>query len=89
MSPLERILEGKSKDLGGFCVTRILPVAQRRHVGPFVFYDQMGPAQFNPGEGINVRPHPHIGWRPSPICLTARWTIATVWACTRPSIRVM
>ncbi|WP_022701895.1 pirin family protein [Oceanicaulis alexandrii] len=61
MNPLERILEGKSKDLGGFCVTRILPVAQRRHVGPFVFYDQMGPAQFNPGEGINVRPHPHIG----------------------------
>ena len=61
MSQLERILEGKSKDLGGFSVTRILPMAQRRHVGPFVFYDQMGPARFHPGEGIDVRPHPHIG----------------------------
>ena len=61
MSALERILEGKSKDLGGFSVARILPVAQRRHVGPFVFYDQMGPATFQPGEGIDVRPHPHIG----------------------------
>ena len=61
MSALERILEGKSRDLGGFSVARILPMAQRRHVGPFVFYDQMGPAQFEPGEGIDVRPHPHIG----------------------------
>ena len=61
MSQLERILEGRSKDLGGFSVSRILPMAQRRHVGPFVFYDQMGPARFKPGEGIDVRPHPHIG----------------------------
>ena len=61
MSSLERILEGKSKDLGGFSVARILPVAHRRHVGPFVFYDQMGPAHFKPGQGIDVRPHPHIG----------------------------
>ncbi|HCR94409.1 MAG TPA: hypothetical protein DIV98_05635 [Oceanicaulis sp.] len=61
MSSLERILEGKSRDLGGFSVARILPVAHRRHVGPFVFYDQMGPARFKPGQGIDVRPHPHIG----------------------------
>lgn len=61
MSALERIISGKSKDLGGFSVARVLPMAQRRRVGPFVFFDQMGPAQFKPGAGIDVRPHPHIG----------------------------
>lgn len=49
------------KDLGGFSVRRILPSAERRMVGPFVFFDHMGPAEFPPGEGIQVRPHPHIG----------------------------
>jgi len=49
------------KDLGEFTVRRVLPAAQRRMVGPFVFFDHMGPAQFPPGSGIAVRPHPHIG----------------------------
>lgn len=49
------------KDLGGFSVRRILPSAQRQMVGPFIFLDHMGPATFAPDEGINVRPHPHIG----------------------------
>lgn len=49
------------KDLGGFTVRRILPSAERRTVGPFVFFDHMGPAEFPPGKGIAVRPHPHIG----------------------------
>ncbi len=49
------------KDLGGFSVRRILPSAQRQMVGPFIFLDHMGPATFASGEGINVRPHPHIG----------------------------
>ncbi len=49
------------QDLGGFQVGRLLPAAQRRNVGPFIFLDRMGPAQFAPGEGIDVRPHPHIG----------------------------
>jgi len=49
------------RDLGeGFQVRRVLPSAQRRMVGPFIFFDQMGPAYFTAGQGINVRPHPHI-----------------------------
>ena len=49
------------RDLGGFSVRRLLPSAARRTVGPFVFFDHMGPADFAPGTGIDVRPHPHIG----------------------------
>ncbi|XBQ15185.1 MAG: pirin family protein [Oceanicaulis sp.] len=61
MSAVERIIRGRSKDLGGFSVARVLPFAKRRQIGPFVFFDEMGPARFNPGTGIDVRPHPHIG----------------------------
>ena len=55
------LLSSKTKDLGGFSVTRILPHAKHRMVGPFIFFDHMGPAHFPAGSGINVRPHPHIG----------------------------
>ena len=56
------LIDGRQHDLGdGFVVRRLLPVLQARHVGPFVFYDHMGPAQFAPGRGMDVRPHPHIG----------------------------
>ncbi len=58
---VELIIEPKAKDLGGFSVRRVLPSRQRRMVGPFIFFDHMGPAEFPPGEGIAVRPHPHIG----------------------------
>jgi redox-sensitive bicupin YhaK (pirin superfamily) len=58
---VELLIEGRSKDLGGFSVRRVLPSPMRRTVGPFIFFDEMGPADFPPGEGINVRPHPHIG----------------------------
>src|SRR6266850_5632258 len=52
----------RARDLGdGFTVQRVLPAAQRRMVGPFVFFDQFGPVEFAPGRGIDVRPHPHIG----------------------------
>lgn len=61
MSTIELIIEPRTQDLGGFTVRRLLPFAKRRHVGPFVFLDHMGPAQFPPGHGIDVRPHPHIG----------------------------
>lgn len=54
-------LSGQLKDLGGFTVARILPQIARRTLGPFVFLDEMGPARFAPGTGIDVRPHPHIG----------------------------
>ena len=58
---IELQIEPKSKDLGGFTVRRVLPARARRMVGPFIFFDHMGPAEFPPGEGIQVRPHPHIG----------------------------
>lgn len=55
------LLAPQSRDLGGFQVSRMLPNAQLRSVGPFVFLDHMGPTEFPAGEGIEVRPHPHIG----------------------------
>jgi redox-sensitive bicupin YhaK (pirin superfamily) len=58
---IETIIVPRPRDLGGFTVARVLPAAERRMVGPFVFLDQMGPADFAPGSGIDVRPHPHIG----------------------------
>lgn len=58
---LTRIIEGRTRDLGGFEVKRVLPAPGHRMVGPFIFFDQMGPARFAPGTGIDVRPHPHIG----------------------------
>jgi redox-sensitive bicupin YhaK (pirin superfamily) len=55
------VVEPSSKDLGGFRVRRALPSIKRRMVGPFVFLDHMGPAIMDPGKGLDVRPHPHIG----------------------------
>ena len=55
------IISARPKDLGGFSVRRILPYATHRMVGPFIFFDHMGPATFAPGQGMDVRPHPHIG----------------------------
>jgi redox-sensitive bicupin YhaK (pirin superfamily) len=58
---IEMVIESQRKDLGGFEVGRVLPFAKKRMVGPFVFLDHMGPAAFEAGQGIDVRPHPHIG----------------------------
>ena len=58
---LSLVIEGRARPLGGLDVTRLLPVRERRAVGPFVFLDHMGPVMFAPGSGIDVRPHPHIG----------------------------
>ncbi|MCP3137576.1 pirin family protein [Pyxidicoccus xibeiensis] len=59
---LEHLIVAPTKDLGdGFEVRRALPSARRRMVGPFIFLDQMGPAVFRSGHGLDVRPHPHIG----------------------------
>lgn len=60
-SSLQTIVVPRTSDLGGFEVRRALPSAQQRSVGPFVFLDQMGPALFPAGAGMDVRPHPHIG----------------------------
>src|SRR5258706_10561223 len=57
---IETIIAGRQRDIGGFSVARLLPAAARRRVGPFVFFDHMGPAQLAPGQGMDVRPHPHI-----------------------------
>jgi len=62
MDHTPRLIEGRRHDLGdGFTVRRLLPALLARHVGPFVFFDHMGPADFAPGKGMDVRPHPHIG----------------------------
>lgn len=57
----ELILQARVADLGGFSVRRVLPSRQRKTVGPWIFFDEMGAAHFPAGQGINVRPHPHIG----------------------------
>ncbi len=60
-SPVEAIINGRERDLGGFKVKRVLPSAGKRMVGPFIFLDEMGPVEFLTGQGMDVRPHPHIG----------------------------
>jgi redox-sensitive bicupin YhaK (pirin superfamily) len=60
---LELVIEQRRRDLGGFTVGRVLPFAKRRMIGPFVFFDRMGPVDFPRGipRSVDVRPHPHIG----------------------------
>jgi len=58
---VELIIEPQEKDLGEFTVRRVLPAPEKQMVGSFIFFDHMGPAEFPPGQGIQVRPHPHIG----------------------------
>jgi redox-sensitive bicupin YhaK (pirin superfamily) len=55
------VIPGRPRDIGSLTVRRVLPSMQRRLVGPFIFWDHMGPESFEPGHGIDVRPHPHIG----------------------------
>lgn len=58
---IDHIIVPRTRDIGGFEVRRVLPSVKKRMVGPFVFFDQMGPNTFPSGEGLDVRPHPHIG----------------------------
>jgi redox-sensitive bicupin YhaK (pirin superfamily) len=58
---LEMVIVPRARDIGAFEVKRALPYMKRRMVGPFIFLDQMGPADMAPGTGMEVRPHPHIG----------------------------
>ncbi|MEL7117170.1 MAG: pirin family protein [Pseudomonadota bacterium] len=58
---IDTVIIPRARDLGGFEVRRALPAPQRQMVGPFIFFDQMGPAEFLPTKGMDVRPHPHIG----------------------------
>jgi hypothetical protein len=75
-------IDARPRDIGGFSVRRLLPSPARRLVGPFAFFDHMGPVALAPGAGMDVRPHPHIG-----TCSKARSRTETVWARTRPSAR--
>jgi redox-sensitive bicupin YhaK (pirin superfamily) len=61
MPLVQRVLEPRPRDLGDFSVRRLLPAPGLQTVGPFIFFDHMGPADFGPQQGVNVRPHPHIG----------------------------
>lgn len=58
---MAKALTAVEHDIGGLFVKRLLPNQQKRMVGPFIFFDQMGPSKFSAGQGINVKPHPHIG----------------------------
>lgn len=58
---VELVIGSRAKDIGAFEVRRLLPASERQRVGPFIFFDHMGPAQLEPGPGMAVRPHPHIG----------------------------
>jgi hypothetical protein len=58
---IETVIVPRARDLGGFEVRRALPSARRQMVGPFIFFDQFGPVLMKTGQGIDVRPHPHIG----------------------------
>ena len=59
-SSIKSILKPREKDIGEFSVRRALPFVQQRAIGPWVFFDHFGPVKFEPGQGMNVRPHPHI-----------------------------
>ena len=61
ISQIETLIIPRVRDLGDIVVRRVLPSSRRQMVGPFIFFDQMGPMEFRPGEGLDVRPHPHIG----------------------------
>jgi redox-sensitive bicupin YhaK (pirin superfamily) len=58
---IDIVIVPRARDLGSFTVRRVLPSKQRQMIGPFIFFDQMGPAEFLLGAGMDVRPHPHIG----------------------------
>ena len=58
--PIALVIEARPRDLGGFGVRRALPSGRRRMVGPFIFFDHLGPTALPPGRGIDVRPHPHV-----------------------------
>ncbi len=61
LSNLNLLIESKAKDVGGMLVRRTLPSIDKRMVGPFIFFDHMGPVDFEIGNGLDVRSHPHIG----------------------------
>jgi redox-sensitive bicupin YhaK (pirin superfamily) len=61
MSNINLVIEERPRNIGNFMVGRLLPFKDKRMVGPFIFIDHMGPADLEPGENLNIGPHPHIG----------------------------
>src|SRR5262245_66522446 len=61
---IDLVIVPRSVDVGHFAVRRALPHVNRRMVGPFIFFDHFGPAEFHAGQGIDLRPHPHIRLAP-------------------------
>ncbi|MDT1062877.1 pirin family protein [Paracoccus sp. CPCC 101403] len=61
LESIETLIVPRARDLGSFEVMRALPAPKRQMVGPFIFFDQAGPAEFLTGQGVDIRPHPHIG----------------------------
>ncbi len=57
---IQKVISPHVQDLGGFEARRLLPNDEQKMVGPFIFFDHLGPANFPPGKGVDVRPHPHI-----------------------------
>mgnify|MGYP001627871868 CR=1 FL=1 len=77
---IETVIIPRARDLGGFEVRRALPAPRRQMVGPFIFFDQAGPAEFVTGQGIDVR---ISAWAPSPISMRASSSTAIPSAPTR------
>jgi redox-sensitive bicupin YhaK (pirin superfamily) len=85
---IDRIINKRTRDLGGgFEVGRVLPFAKRLMVGPFIFFDQMGPVDFAPGipHELDVRPHPHIGLPTVTYLYSGAITTAAALASSRRS----
>src|SRR3954466_10729263 len=84
-SGIELVIVPRAHDLGGFEVRRALPARERQMVGPFIFFDQMGPGEFLAGQGLDVRPHPHIGLSTVTYLFDGKLCIATASARISPS----
>jgi redox-sensitive bicupin YhaK (pirin superfamily) len=80
---IELVIDSRRRDLGGFEVGRVLPSPSHRMVGPFIFFDHMGPAEFEAGHGIDVRPHPHIGLSTLTYLLAGEITHRDSLGCTQ------
>jgi redox-sensitive bicupin YhaK (pirin superfamily) len=84
---IQLLIEPRRRNIGSFEVGRVLPFARRRMVGPFIFFDHLGPVDLPKGlpREADVRPHPHIGFPPSPTCSRVRSCTATPRAWSRRS----
>ena len=78
---IDLLIVPRSVDVGHFAVRRALPHVNRRMVGPFIFFDHFGPAEFRAGQGIDVRPHPHIGLA----TVTFLFDCNVGWRCRQPT----